>query len=242
MIKKQIYLLLLLLSLPIAMMAECQDTVVTQTYQGVDSVEYQGTWYYETISFSTTDVTEEGCDSITIVTLIVNTPTPPEPEPDTISHHVLVNKFDWVLLVNRTILMGRYTTREPDEYRWYRNDQLLLGENKDHYSTNERLEGFYKLRIRVGERWLTDTVTIRPLEQTGQAEASVAPNPAVNGMPARVYYPGDFQYSILNQNGILVTNGAACNTATLPALPQGIYLVNVQSEATEVKPLKLVVQ
>lgn len=238
--RKAFILLILLISGTISALASpCQDTVVYEQYEFQDSIEYRGTWYYETTSLSFVAQTQEGCDSITMVTLkLVVPPPPPPPVIDTISHGVLVNKYDWILLVNHKVLKT-IVAPTPDEYLWFHEEELIPDATEDHYSTTEPLSGFYKVRIRVGETWYTDTITVatRPV-----AKVSAYPNPAPAGQQVQMSVPGHFSYRIFSQSALPIHHGEGEEQTMLPALTEGIYLVEVTDDEQKLQTLKLIIR
>ena len=135
---------------------DCTEEIVAHIEKtGNDSLYYNNEWYYEntTLMFYATSV--GGCDSITIVNITI-VPTPPVEEDVEIAG-LIINKYNWMLITNQTIINSLYPSIEPDEYRWYRNGEIMGAPSWRDYNENQALHGTYQLMLRYGKEWIKST-------------------------------------------------------------------------------------
>lgn len=212
---------------------------------GIDSVLYDGVWYYENESFVEKQIEPSqvtGCDSIQTIQIIVqkSIPIPPPSPVEPFIDNLIINKYNWILLANNAILHRLYPYNEPDEYYWLHNDKHVESVQGDYYTEDHVLVGKFQLLVRYGRNWhYSNVITIGDQYQITQAQ--ITPNPVPAGMKAEVILPGDFKYSIYNQNGALQYTGEATDRDTLPQLPSGIYIVLILNDQG-IQSIKLIVE
>ena len=73
----------------------------------------------------------------------VDPPTPPEPE----LYPLIVNKYNWVLLLDNVTFAQLFPGRSIRRLQWYRNNEPIPGANEDDYSEHDELNGRYQLRL-----------------------------------------------------------------------------------------------
>lgn len=114
-----------------------RDTVFELTK--ADSVYTQSTSFYRYIS---TDVDENGCAAIEHTTLQVD-PCFPYP--------VIINKYNWILTLNKDLLMKDVTASHITGYQWYKNGELLKGATSSYYTEDKALSGCYQVHVLYGD-------------------------------------------------------------------------------------------
>ena len=60
---------------------------------------------------------------------------------------IIVNKYNWVLLLDHTALRRYFPNRTIATLQWYRDEEPISGAIKDDYSETQELFGLYQLRL-----------------------------------------------------------------------------------------------
>ena len=84
---------------------------------------------------------------------------------------IIVNKYNWQLLVDHTALKRFFPERTPRTYQWYRDSVAIEGATNDDYCEQNELHGIYQLLLRMDDdsyAWsivisLTDTPDVQPV-------------------------------------------------------------------------------
>lgn len=98
-------------------------------------------------------------------------PTPPEPEPDPL-YPLIVNKYNWQLLLDNVAFRKLFPERTARSLQWYKDEQPIPGATDDDYSEQNELHGHFQLRLELDNNqtiWsniliISDTKTEAPLE------------------------------------------------------------------------------
>ena len=62
---------------------------------------------------------------------------------------LIVNKYNWQLLLDHTALRKFFPGRTARAYQWYKNDEPVLGAIDDDYAEQNELNGRFQLRIEL---------------------------------------------------------------------------------------------
>lgn len=108
------------------------------------------------------------------------TPTPPAPNPPTPStpptpatpssqtlYPIIVNKYDYVLLVNNNRVAELFPNNRPVSYQWYKDEVPIAGATEDDYSEQGRLVGTFQMYITMDNESViqSNIITIKPLNE-----------------------------------------------------------------------------
>ena len=183
------------------------DTLLPFTWRGV--------LFTEPATKDTILQNQQGCDSIEL-TLTLDTAHCERPVS---LYPILVNKYDWVLLVDNKAVRRFFPDKEPIAYIWYHNDQLIEDANEDDYSTEQRLEGTYQVFLLF-------------------ADSSQIGSNIIEILPPET--PQPTLISVYNYNGRLIRHWITHNLSEPFTLPKGIYLIRFE-QAGEVTTKKLLI-
>ena len=141
-------------------------------------------------------------------------PTPPEPE----CYPIIVNKYNWVLLVDNVAVRELFPERTVLAYQWYKNGEAIVGANDDDYSEQNELHGTFQMMLTLdgGEEICSNIIELAE-EQEETPVASM-----------RLY----------NSNGRLLREWKTTDTNEKPVLPQGIYFLRIE-QAEEIFTRKI---
>ena len=64
---------------------------------------------------------------------------------------IIVNKYNWQLLLDNVALRRFFPERKYLAYQWYKNGEPIVGANDDDYSETNELNGIFQLRIMLDE-------------------------------------------------------------------------------------------
>ena len=95
-------------------------------------------------------------------------PTPPEPE----CYPIIVNKYNWVLLVDNVAVQKLFPNRMVQAYQWYKNGEPIPGANEDDYSEQDELHGEFQMILKLdGDEDICSNILEINIEQ--QAEQPI---------------------------------------------------------------------
>jgi hypothetical protein len=157
---------------------------------------------------------QQGCDSIEYTLHLGTTVCPPEKHG---CDSILVNKYDWVLLVNNVRVRELYPDSIVTGYQWFKNGEQIEDAVEDDYSEQDRLVGSFQVLLTFAGG---DTVCSNIIE--------ILPEPE----------PPMTMISVYNSTGLLVRQWQTMNEHEQYALPKGIYLLRIE-RGKEVKTGKL---
>ena len=143
---------------------------------------------------------ERGCDTF-VYTLTVDTVYCVRRYP------IIVNKYNWVLLVDNIAVRRLFPDKTPVAYQWYKDDEPIAGATEDDYSEQNELHGVFSMLLHFADGssvWSN----IIDLSQTPTAA------------PVRV--------KAYNSSGILVREWQATDEQGGLSLPPGIYLLRYE--------------
>ena len=129
-----------------------RDTTVCDTLM---PFTWHGLLYNEPGSQTTTLQDDRGCDTLQITWTISLThcerpiapPEPPDPPTPGTLYPLIVNKYNWQLLLDNVALRQLFPERTARSYQWYKNEQPIPGANEDDYAEQNELQGRFQLRI-----------------------------------------------------------------------------------------------
>lgn len=83
---------------------------------------------------------------------------------------LIVNKYNWVLVCNNTMLAELFPERHAVAYAWYKNGELIENATADDYSENAELSGSFQLHVTLDDERLvmSNVLNIEPATPDGQ--------------------------------------------------------------------------
>ena len=158
------------------------DTMVCDTLM---PYRWRDTLFVEPTTYEILYKDQRDCDSLLyILTLSTehcerpDPPTPPDPpeppdppQPQT-QYPLIVNKYNWQLLLDNVTFRKLFPERTATTMQWYKNDEPIPGATDDDYSEQNELNGRFQLRIELDNNqtiWsniliISDTKEEAPIE------------------------------------------------------------------------------
>lgn len=65
---------------------------------------------------------------------------------------IIVNKYNWQLLLDHVTLRKLFPERAAVAYQWYKNEEAIEGATEDDYSEQKELDGRFQLRVQLDDR------------------------------------------------------------------------------------------
>ena len=121
---------------------------------------------------------------------------------------IIVNKYNWVLLVDNIAVRRLFPDKTPVAYQWYKDDEPIAGATEDDYSEQNELHGVFCLLLHFadgGSVWSN----IIDLSRT----------PTAAPVHVKAY----------NSSGILIREWQTSDEEAGLSLPPGIYLLRYES-------------
>ena len=145
-------------------------------------------------------------------------PTEPTDPSDKTCQSIIVNKYNWVLLVDNVKVRKLFPERTVTAYQWYKDGNPIEGATEDDYSEQNELHGLFQMVLTLdnGEEVCSNIID---LTKTPVSSATVI----------RVY----------NTSGRLVREGKAEDVKSF-SLPSGVYLLRMM-RGNEVFTEKMIV-
>ena len=159
-----------------------EDTMVCDTLM---PYRWRDTLFVEPTTYEILYKDQRDCDSLLyILTLSAehcerpDPPTPPDPpeppdppQPQT-QYPLIVNKYNWQLLLDNVTFRKLFPERTATTMQWYKNDEPIPGATDDDYSEQNELNGRFQLRIELDNNqtiWsniliISDTKEEAPIE------------------------------------------------------------------------------
>ena len=130
------------------------DTVVCDTLM---PYRWRDTLFTEPATYEILYKDQRDCDSVLYILSLdtihcerfIPEPDPepePEPEPEVL-YPIIVNKYNWQLLLDNVTLRQLFPNRTATAYQWYKNDQAIDGATEDDYSEQNELHGVFQLQV-----------------------------------------------------------------------------------------------
>ena len=120
------------------------DTLVCDT---ISQIQWRGKTFTLTDTLRDTLSSFCGFDSIYYL-MHVKTEHCENPDPfEPILYPLIVNKYNWQLLLDNVTLRQLFPERTAHSYQWYKNEQPIPGANEDDYAEQNELQGRFQLRI-----------------------------------------------------------------------------------------------
>lgn len=127
------------------------DTTVCDT---VSRILWRGRSYEPAEVLRDTFPSADGYDSIYYILNVqtescgqIDPPTPPEPT----LYPLIVNKYNWVLLLDNTTFAQLFPGRSIRSLQWYRNGEPIPGAKEDDYSEHNELNGRFQLKLELDD-------------------------------------------------------------------------------------------
>jgi hypothetical protein len=102
-------------------------------------------------------------------------PTPPDstgpsdPHGQDTLYPLIVNKYNWQLLLDNVTLRKLFPERTATAYQWYKNKEQIPGATEDDYAERNELHGRFQLRIGLDDnRTIWSNILVIGEEQTDQ--------------------------------------------------------------------------
>ena len=88
---------------------------------------------------------------------------------------LIVNKYNWQLLLDNVTLRRLFPNRTATSYQWYKNEEPISGATEDDYSEQNELNGIFQLRVTLdGDQIIwSNILTISPSETEVPIEIKV---------------------------------------------------------------------
>lgn len=124
-----------------AVMGLIRDTVVCDTLM---PFRWRDTLFTEPATFEFMLTDQRGCDSVQCLLTL-----------DTVHcerlYPLIVNKYNWVLLLDNVTLARLFPDRFVRGLQWYRDEKLIPGATDDDYSEQNELHGRFQLRLELDD-------------------------------------------------------------------------------------------
>lgn len=124
---------------------------------------------------------------------------------------IIVNKYNWVLLVDNAKVRELFPERTVVGYQWYKDEQPISGATGDDYSETNELHGVFQMYL---------TLDGGDVIRSNIIDLSHTPEP--QSAHVRAY----------NSSGVLICQWDTSDPAEYPALPAGIYLLRIEQGET----------
>ena len=88
---------------------------------------------------------------------------------------LIVNKYNWQLLLDNVTLRRLFPNRTATSYQWYKNEEPISGATEDDYAEQNELNGIFQLRVTLdGDQIIwSNILTISPSETEVPIEIKV---------------------------------------------------------------------
>ena len=88
---------------------------------------------------------------------------------------LIVNKYNWQLLLDNVTLRRLFPNRTATSYQWYKNEEPISGATEDDYAEQNELNGIFQLRVTLdGDQIIwSNILTISPSEKEVPIEIKV---------------------------------------------------------------------
>jgi len=161
------------------------DTVVCDTLM---PYRWRDTLFTEPAKYKLLYKDRRGCDSLlyilTLDTIYCERPDPPTP-PDPECYPIIVNKYNWVLLVDNIAVQELFPNRRILNYQWYKNGEPIPGANEDDYSEHDELHGDFQMILMLdGDEEICSNILEINIEQQVEEQVHVRIFNS-HGMPVR---------------------------------------------------------
>jgi hypothetical protein len=127
---------------------------------------------------------------------------------------VIINKYNWILALNKDLLTKDVNASHITGYQWYKvedgDDHLLLGANQSYYTEDQSLNGCYKVHVLFGKREIESEVICVDPAKTITFTYDVYPDPVHVGGKVSVkcnFKVNDATFEIYNMLGVKVYQG-----------------------------------
>lgn len=140
-----------------------KDTIVCDTLM---PFMWHGLLFDDPSVLEVMEISPRGCDSILHIYTL-----------DTVHcerlYPIIVNKYNWQLLCDNTVLHRLFPEQMPLAFQWYKDEAPVLGATEDDYAEQNELHGVFQLRVTLSGDQIIWSNILELLEETEETPLNV---------------------------------------------------------------------
>ena len=86
---------------------------------------------------------------------------------------IIVNKYNWQLLCDNTVLHRLFPEQMPLAFQWYKDEAPVWGATEDDYAEQNELHGIFQLRVTLSGDQIIWSNILELLEETEETPLNV---------------------------------------------------------------------